>query len=171
MKVQSCYQTIHVSIHAHSEVCEPLFSGVLHVLVTFRSPLPALLRSEGREPGLKMYCVSMKLHREGCCGLAYVNMWFSLGWHGNLFLWLLVAPPIHTTGVAIISSIAIITVEIATKATCKKQGHSWSPEKQHSIKPNWYTDESVGELKRLNILTGFRWDWQMGFLHAILGIY
>lgn len=41
-------------------------------------PLPE--KGNGREPGLVMYCVSVKLHREGCCGLAEVNMWFPFGW-------------------------------------------------------------------------------------------
>lgn len=40
----------------------------------------------------------------------------ALGWHGNLLLWRLVAPPIHTTRVAVISSVAIVAVEVATKA-------------------------------------------------------
>lgn len=36
MKVRGCCRTMHVSIHAHSEVCEiSAVSGVLHVLVTF----------------------------------------------------------------------------------------------------------------------------------------
>lgn len=42
-----------------------------------------------------------------------------LGWHGTLFLWWLVAPPIHTTRVAVISSVAVTAVEVATKATCE----------------------------------------------------
>lgn len=70
-------QCMYVSIHAHSEVCESL-----------RSPVPctcwcctsASRERNGREPGLVMYCVSVKLHREGCCGLAEVNMWFPFGW-------------------------------------------------------------------------------------------
>lgn len=36
-KVRGCCRTMHVSIHAHSEVCEiSAVSGVLHVLVTLR---------------------------------------------------------------------------------------------------------------------------------------
>lgn len=64
------------------------------------------------------HVLSVKL-QEGCYSLAYVNMWFPLGWHGNLILWRLVSPPIHTTRVVVVSSIAIIAVKVATEATCK----------------------------------------------------
>lgn len=53
MKVQSCYQTMHVSIHVQISA----FSCALHVLVTFLClVLHFLLReANGREPGLIMY--------------------------------------------------------------------------------------------------------------------
>lgn len=35
-----------------------------------RAALPFLREANGREPGWVMYCVSVKLHREGCYGLA-----------------------------------------------------------------------------------------------------
>ena len=48
-----------------------------------------------------------------------INMWFSvgLGWHGNLLIWYLVAPPVHAARVAVVATIAIVVVEVAPKAT------------------------------------------------------
>lgn len=54
MKVQGCYQTVHVCIHAHSEVCDSAFSSALHVLVTFlltRAALPFRERGEWQRTG------------------------------------------------------------------------------------------------------------------------
>lgn len=73
MKVRGCYRTMRVSIHAHSEVCESLRSLVRRTCwwLSFASRCTSFLReANGREPGLVMYCVSVKLHREGCYGLA-----------------------------------------------------------------------------------------------------